>query len=189
MSNWRAEAAGACLRARAQTPDSIHLVDPRHLDCFQDLLPAALRIVVEALQLPHPFEQVGEAHAQRIDVRMLFRERDRDLQGVGPLHLPSFTMLIVYFGISMVSPASLTIAWQESREFGSSPQALSSMSSSSSFEGSSASKPSRTTTWQVVQAQDFSQACSISMSFSSRLSQIDTPAFASMTAPSGHSCS
>jgi len=39
----------------------------------------------------------------------------------------------------------------------------------------------------VVQAQDFSQACSISMPFSSRVSQMDTPFWASMTAPSGQS--
>ena len=36
-------------------------------------------------------------------------------------------------------------------------------------------KPSRTITWQVVQAHDFSHACSISMPCSSRLSQIDMP--------------
>ncbi len=52
---------------------------------------------------------------------------------------------------------------------------MSSMSSSFSAGSSSESKPSRTITWQVVQAQDFSQACSISMSFSSRASQTDLP--------------
>jgi hypothetical protein len=49
------------------------------------------------------------------------------------------------------------------------------------------SKPSRTITWQVVQAQDFSQACSMSMSLASSASQTEVPGAASMTAPSGHS--
>src|SRR5882672_757086 len=165
----------------------VDLVDPGHLDRLQDLLPAALRIVVEIVQLLHPLKEIGKAHRQRIDAGMRFGERDRDVQGVGPFHFPaSFTMLIVYFGISMVRSLSLTIAWHESRELRSSPQALSRRSSSSSSEGSSVSKPSRTITWQVVQAQDFSQACSISTSFCSRLSQTETPGFASMTAPSGH---
>src|SRR5207302_7495307 len=39
------------------------------------------------------------------------------------------------------------------------------------------------------QAQDFSQACSISTPFCNRLSQMDTPGFASITVPSGHSSS
>src|SRR3954469_18917462 len=87
----------------------------------------------------------------------------------------------------MVRSASVTFAWHDSREVASSPQALSSMSSSFSSAGSSASNPSRTTTWQVVQAQDFSHACSMSMWFSSSVSQIETPGFASISAPSGQS--
>jgi hypothetical protein len=71
--------------------------------------------------------------------------------------------LIVYFGSSMVRSSSATFAWQERREVASSPQALSSMSSSFSSAGSSEAKPVRRTTWQVVHAACFSQACSISM--------------------------
>ena len=59
---------------------------------------------------------------------------------------------------------------------GSRPQARSSRSSSLSSISPSDSKPSRTTTWQVVQAHLISQACSISMSFSSSASQIEVPA-------------
>src|SRR5207245_1448449 len=40
---------------------------------------------------------------------------------------------------------------------------------------------------QVVHAQDFSQACSMSMSLSSSASQIDFPLGASISAPCGHS--
>ena len=39
----------------------------------------------------------------------------------------------------------------------------------------------------AVQAQDFSQACSISMPFFNRPSQTEVPGGTSMTAPSGHS--
>src|SRR5712692_1422344 len=138
---------GLLLRAPTRLLD---LVDPRHLDRLEDLLAAALRVVVEAFELLHPPGQVGEAHEMRVHVRVLFRERDGDVEGVGPFHggpyLISLTMLMVYFGISMVRSLSLTIAWQDSREFGSSPQALSSRSSSFSSDGSSVSKPSRTTT-------------------------------------------
>src|SRR2546430_10080919 len=133
----------------------LHLLDPRHLDRFEDFFPAVLRVVVEIVELLHPLEEVGEAHGERVHVGIFFRQGDGDLKGVSPLHhLISFTMLMVYFGISMVRSLALTIAWQDSREFGSSPHALSSRSSSFSSEGDSVSKPSRTTTRQLVQAQD-----------------------------------
>src|SRR6267142_809471 len=59
------------------------------------------------------------------------------------------------------------------------------MSSSFSSAGSRESKPWRRMTWQVVHAACFSQACSMSMSLSSRLSQIDLPFSASISAPFG----
>src|SRR6185295_19826906 len=46
---------------------------------------------------------------------------------------------------------------------------------------------SRSTTWQVVQAQDFSQACSISIPCASRMLQSVSPACASNCAPAGQS--
>src|SRR6266852_9792595 len=102
----------------------LHLVDPRHLDRLEDLLAAVLRVVVELVELAHPLEQVGEAHGQRVYVGIFFRQGDGDFDRVRPLHdFISFTMLMVYLGISMVRSLSLTIAWQESLEFGSSPQA------------------------------------------------------------------
>jgi len=76
-------------------------------------------------------------------------------------------------------------AWQDRRESGSSPQARSSMSSSSSSISDRDRPPSRTMTWQVVQAQTWSQACSISMWLASRASQIEVPGSAVMLAPSG----
>src|SRR5207245_5030220 len=96
----------------------LDLVDPRHLDRLEDLLPAVLRVVVELVEFLHPLEQVGETHGQRVNVGILLRERDGDFEGVGPFHghlyLISFTMLMVYFGISMVRSLSLTIAWHDS---------------------------------------------------------------------------
>src|SRR2546421_7435306 len=92
---------------------------------------------------------------------------------------------MVYFGISIVRSSSAIFAWQESREVASSPHALSSMSSSFSCAGSSESKPLRTSTWQVVHAACFSQACSMSMWCSSSVSQIDLPGSASISAPWG----
>src|SRR5438477_11721133 len=125
----------------------LHLVDPRHLDRLEDLLAAALRVVVELVERLHPLEQVGETHGQWIDVGIFFRQGYGDFERVGPFHhLISLTMLMVYFGISTVRSLSLTIAWQDRRELGSSPQALSSRSSSFSSDGASVSKPSRTTT-------------------------------------------
>src|SRR5256885_9543209 len=125
----------------------LHFVDPRHLDRFEDLFAAALRVVLEIVEVLHPLGEVGETHGQRVHVGIFFHQGDGDFERVGPFHhLISLTMLMVYFGISMVRSLSLTIAWQDSREFGSSPQALSSRSSSFSSEGSSVSKPSRTTT-------------------------------------------
>src|SRR5690606_7721626 len=78
------------------------------------------------------------------------------------------------------------MAWQDSRDNEVSPHALSSRSSSSSLASSMESKPSLITTWQVVQAQDNSQACSISIWLSSKILQTDVPSGASLiTAPSG----
>src|SRR5512139_295293 len=96
-------------------------------------------------------------------------------------------MLMVYLGISITRSAALTRAWHDSRDCGSSPQALSSRLSASSVDACSELKPSRTMTWQVVQAQDFSQACSISTPLASSVSQMVSPGLASMTAPSGQS--
>src|SRR5512139_523914 len=96
-------------------------------------------------------------------------------------------MLMVYLGISITRSPAATRAWHDNRDCGSSPQALSSRSSSSSVDAFSELKPSRTMTWQVVQAQDFSQACSISTPLASKVSQMVSPALASMTAPSGQS--
>ena len=97
----------------------------------------------------------------------------------------SLAWLIEYFGISIVTSCCARMAWHDRRDCGSSPQARSSRSSSLSSISPSDSKPLRTTTWQVVQAHDSSQACSIAMSFSSRASQIEVPVGASTLAPSG----
>src|SRR6185503_18703641 len=94
---------------------------------------------------------------------------------------------MVYLGISMTRSAPASLAWQDRREVASRPQALSSRSSSFSSAGSSESKPSRSTTWQVVQAQDFSQACSISMPCASRMLHNVSPAGASIWMPAGQS--
>src|SRR5215213_3688248 len=77
------------------------------------------------------------------------------------------------------------MAWHDRRELGSRPHARSSRSSSFSSISLSEAKPSRTITWQVVQAQLMSQACSISMPLSSSASQIEVPVGAFTSAPFG----
>ena len=57
---------------------------------------------------------------------------------------------MVYFGSSIVTSWSETIAWQDRREVGVRPQALSSRSSSISSSSPSESKPCFTITWQVL---------------------------------------
>src|SRR6266481_4086731 len=81
------------------------------------------------------------------------------------------------------------MAWQDRRELGSRPQALSSKSSSMSSAAFSELKPSRKITWQVVQAQDFSQACSICTSCCNSASQIEMPGSTLNKVPLGHSSS
>jgi len=44
--------------------------------------------VIETGQLADPPVQIGEAHPERIDVRMLLDEEDRDVLDVGPLDRP-----------------------------------------------------------------------------------------------------
>src|SRR6478752_2480912 len=66
------------------------LVDPRELDGLENLLAAVLRVVVEPRQRAYPVVEVGETDRCRIDVRMRVHERNRDLAGIGPFHLPSF---------------------------------------------------------------------------------------------------
>ena len=93
----------------------------------------------------------------------------------------------MYFGISIVTSWFVSIVWHDRREFGSKPQARSSRSSSVSSISLSEARPSRTMTWQVVQAQLMSQACSIAMPFSSSASQIEVPRGALTVAPAGTS--
>ena len=92
---------------------------------------------------------------------------------------------MVYFGISTVKSLVPTRAWQLSRDCGSRPQALSSKSSSFSSAAARLLKPSRTITWQVVQAQAFSQACSILIPLFNNASQILVPVGTSRIVPSG----
>src|SRR4249919_3250376 len=119
------------------------LVDPRHLDGLENLLAAARGIVGEPRQRANPRVQVGKPDQLRIDVGMRIGQCDGDLVHISPLHFPSLTWLIVYFGISITSFLSSTIAWQDSRDSGVSPHARSSRSSSSSDDGGSVAKPSR----------------------------------------------
>ena len=85
------------------------------------------------------------------------------------LAVASLAILILYLGISITKSVVPTMAWHDNREFGSNPHALSSKSSSLSSDGFSVLKPSRIITWQVVQAQAWSQAWSISISLSSKV--------------------
>src|SRR5512146_1631779 len=170
---------------------SVSLIYPRGLDRLEYLLAAAAVVIIETIQIEHIVVQIGEAHRARVGVGIFFRQRDRDVAHVDPLHFlpPSFAMLMVYLGISTTRSCLPTMAWQLRRDLASSPHALSSISSSRSVASSRLSNPSRTMTWQVVQAQDFSQACSISMSCSSSASQMEVPGSASNSAPFGHNSS
>ena len=94
---------------------------------------------------------------------------------------------MVYLGISITKLCCATMAWQLKRELGSKPQARSSKSSSVSSKGLSELNPSRTITWQVVQAQLMSQACSMLIWLSNKASQIVVPAGTSSCAPCGQS--
>src|SRR5438105_1403021 len=75
----------SALRSRGET-SIIALVEPGHLDGFQNLLAGFVRIVGEAGELADPAVQVGEADGERIHVGKLFVEGDGDLAGVCPLH-------------------------------------------------------------------------------------------------------
>ena len=63
-----------------------HLIDPGHLDRFQNLFAAVLRVVVETVKGEHPVAEIGEAHQLRIGVGMRIAQRNRDLARVGPFH-------------------------------------------------------------------------------------------------------
>ena len=157
--------------------NSGRLVDPGHLDGFEYLLVGMVGMVLEPRQGHYPRMKIGEADILGIDIRMgrpLVQWQYPACRSISS-QCPSFTMLIVYLGISITRSDDLHLAWHDSREVGSSPHALSSRSSSFSSDASSVSKPSRMITWQVVQAQDFSQACSISMPCPSNVSQMDCP--------------
>src|SRR5947209_2952531 len=103
-------------------------------------------------------------------------ELDRDVAYVGPAqllrHLPlsvpylSTIMLRVAAGSLTTNPSSASVMriWQPKRDVWVSPKARSSMSSSSSLAGASLSNQSpSTTTWQVEQASEPSQAPSMPM--------------------------
>jgi hypothetical protein len=92
---------------------------------------------------------------------------DGDVVDVGPLHLrwPSFeTMLMVYLESRPPAASADQRLAGQARVRLQAPGLVEQVFLL--FLGlGQAVKPSRTMTWQVVQAQDFSQACSISMPF------------------------
>src|SRR5882757_6161911 len=62
------------------------LVDPGHLDRFQDLLARTLRVVVEAGKFADPAVQVRKADGLRIDVGKSLGQVLGDLARIGPIH-------------------------------------------------------------------------------------------------------
>src|SRR6185436_12421554 len=137
----------------------LKLLVPLHLDGLEDPLVGALRVVVEIVQPDHPLVHVGKSHRERVRIRVRLQQRDGNVFRVAPFH----------FGISTTT-LPFTIAWQPRRECSVSPSAVSRRSSSSGSMGERLASPSRTMTWQVVQAQDPPQLCSRWMSFASAMS-------------------
>src|SRR5207237_8545302 len=62
------------------------LIEPGHLDGFEQFLVARLGIIRELRQLRDVAVQVREAHGERIGLRKLLAERDADVLGVLPRH-------------------------------------------------------------------------------------------------------
>jgi hypothetical protein len=65
------------------------LVDPGHLDRFQDLFARALRVVVKPGKLADPAVQVGKPDGFGIDRRKALGELLRDQVCIGPFHRDS----------------------------------------------------------------------------------------------------
>src|SRR5262249_17912945 len=137
------------------------LIEPRHLDRFEQLLVARLGIVAEVRQFHHVTMQVGEPHGQRVRLGKFLAERDAEVFCVPPRH---------HFGISTTT-SPRTTACQPTRECFVRPSAVSSRSSSSSAISDRFSSPSLTITWQVVHAHEPPQLCSSSIPCASAMSR------------------
>src|SRR5713226_8339871 len=66
---------------------SFFFVEPGHLDGLEDLLVALVGVALEARQLADPLVQIGEAHAQGIDIRESLVQRDGDVLHILPAQL------------------------------------------------------------------------------------------------------
>ena len=66
----RARRSAGAARADRSVVVEVALVHPRHLDRFEDLLAAVLRVVVEPGQLEHPALEIREQDGARVDVGM-----------------------------------------------------------------------------------------------------------------------
>src|SRR5262249_23140417 len=60
---------------------------PGHLNCFQLLFIRVLCVAAETIKLQHPSMEVRESHRQRIYIRMLLQQSDRNFFHVGPADL------------------------------------------------------------------------------------------------------
>src|SRR5688572_4347459 len=67
------------------------LIEPGHLDGFEDLLVGRLGVVGEARQLRHVTMQVREPHRERVELRERLAQRDPDVLRVPPLHHPGIS--------------------------------------------------------------------------------------------------
>src|SRR5207244_161295 len=84
------------------------LVEPGHLDRFQDLFIRPLRVVTEGGELGDVAMQVREPHRERIHIREFLAQRDSDVLGVPPAQ--------AHEGISTTTSPPTT-AWQPRREW------------------------------------------------------------------------
>ena len=86
LSGNGAAYSGITAHRRRVRFDSAGLVDPGHLDRFEDLLAGMTGVIVEIREFQHPVVEVGEADRARIDFGVGFGEFDGDIERIRPLH-------------------------------------------------------------------------------------------------------
>lgn len=72
----------------------ITLVNPCHLDGFEDFFIATIGCTSKLGQLKHPVAQIGKSQVHIISLRMMLFERDCNVTDVVPVHRCSLVFVV-----------------------------------------------------------------------------------------------
>jgi hypothetical protein len=86
LSREQIAALAARVNLIGKIKELVPLVEPSHLDGFQNLFIRTFGVIIEPWQFTDPFVQVGEAQIDGVHVGVGFFQDNGDVENIGPLH-------------------------------------------------------------------------------------------------------